>query len=64
MIRKTWHRSRLHRRCDCGAWIKPGDYYLSCVASPHHDDLGNPHWWRLFECEGCATKRGNVRVAA
>lgn len=58
MISARCRRSRKQRRCGCGKRIEKGDRYLEQVASPHHDDLGNPHWWRLAECEDCARRYG------
>lgn len=65
MQRTTRRRARRGRRCDqyrCGNLIAPGDHYLECVISPHHDDLGNVGWWRLIECAECATayQRGHL----
>lgn len=37
--------------------IKPGDTYYVHTAAPDHDDLGNPNWWHLKECEPCYLKR-------
>lgn len=59
MIRRTVRTSRLHRHCDgCRALIRPGERYVECVASPHHDDLANPMWWRLDDCAECSARRG------
>ena len=59
MIRNTARTSLKHRRCErCRGPIAPGDAYLSSVASPHHNDLGNPTWWRLVECRPCAESCG------
>lgn len=62
MIWRTIRKSQRVRCCSRGgcehAVIDIGDRYLSCVASPHHDDLGNTHWWRLVECESCAKRNG------
>lgn len=60
MTRTTTRRARKRFRCGCGATIRPGDRYLEHVASPHHDDLCNPHWWRVQECASCAERYGRV----
>lgn len=55
MVRNTVRRARRARRCSlCSARIPAGARYLESWASPHHDDLGNPSWWRLDECSACA----------
>lgn len=52
-------RARTPRRCDtCAAPIRPGDRYLSHVASPYHGELGNTGWWRYAECGACAERYG------
>ena len=57
MIRVETRTARKLTRCEgCGAHIEPGDRYLYHVASPHHDDLGNEHWWSLPECAACAAR--------
>lgn len=70
MIRSTAHTARKpHLCCDCNysggkPAIQPGDRYLSMVASPDHDDLGNRHWWRLKECAECAERHGRGHLLA
>lgn len=59
MIRSTVRTARRSRLCErCGNAIVTGERYREAVASPHHDDLGNPTWWRLAECESCAATCG------
>jgi hypothetical protein len=62
VIRTTSRTARKRRACDCGHSIVPGEPYLEHVASPHHQDLGNEHWWRLAECQACATRHGRGDV--
>jgi hypothetical protein len=58
MIRTQTRTARKFRSCGCGRSIKPGERYLSHVASPNHDDFGNERWWRLAECCDCAARYG------
>lgn len=59
MVRTTNRQSYRFRICDsCKGSIKVGDRYLEHVASPEHEDLGNPRWWRSRECEECARRYG------
>jgi hypothetical protein len=64
VIASVARRSRRHRRCDsCERWcIDAGTVYVSSVASPHHDDLGNPKWWRLDDCQECAMRHGTSHL--
>ena len=63
MIRTTRHRARRARRCDnCRSWITAGAVYLTHVASPNHDDLGNPGWWRMSECATCAHRYHRIHL--
>lgn len=67
MIRTEPRIARKVRRCEsCLSVIRPGDEYLEHVASPHHGDLDNEHWWRTWECADCATRygRGDILVHA
>jgi hypothetical protein len=63
VIRTTPRTAASIKRCDCGRAILPGDRYLEAVASPHHDDLGNPSWWRITECAECAHRHGHSVAA-
>ena len=61
MQQRRVRRARKQHRCDgidCNRVIKPGELYLSHIASPNHGDLGNLGWWRLLECADCAAKYG------
>ena len=59
MIRATRRTAHATRQCDtCRSRILPGDTYVSAVASPGHDDLGNTGWWRLADCATCARIHG------
>ena len=59
MVKTARHRSHRFRLCEsCRGSIKVGDLYLTHVASPDHDDLGNTHWWRTSECADCARRYG------
>lgn len=58
-----WTRVRTARKdywCEhCRSWtIKKGEEYLESRISPDHEDIGNEHWWRMVECEGCAERYG------
>lgn len=59
MNRITTRRAiKTHKCGPCHRDIEPGEVYLENVISPEHDDLGNPGWWRMAECAGCATRYG------
>jgi hypothetical protein len=65
MIRSTQRTANRPHRCErCGRIIVVGERYREAVASPHHDDLGNPTWWRLAECTQCAATCGRPIEAA
>jgi hypothetical protein len=49
---------KVHQCCRCAKDIRIGERYLSHVASPNDNDLGNVSWWREKECVPCAEKCG------
>lgn len=60
----AWARfctSRRHRVCvACHAGIERGQRYQRSTCTPNHDGMGNPRWWTLIHCVGCATRYGYV----
>lgn len=60
MTRATWRTARSHHRCECGRLINATDRYIEHVASPHHGEIGNTTWWRLYECADCAQRHGRA----
>lgn len=59
MIASLARTARKPHTCSrCHTQIRPGTRYLSTVASPNHDDLGNTGWWRIAECAACAATCG------
>ena len=63
MIRTEARTARKRHWCQtesvrCTIAIKPGDRYLTHVASPNHDGMGNEGWWPIAECAGCAELYG------
>jgi hypothetical protein len=61
VIRETMRTARKWRPCSsCGHGIDVGAVYREVVASPDHEGITGPHWWRLAECFACSDRYGHL----
>ncbi len=66
--RTTRRIARKAHRCGVKGWrhqgrvIQPGERYLEHVAAPNHEDIGNNHWLRSYECSDCAIRYGRAHL--
>ncbi|WP_431892699.1 hypothetical protein [Micromonospora haikouensis] len=62
---RTIRTARKQHTCEadtgtrCRTTIEPGDRYL-LASLPPNSEMGNPDWWRMKICRGCAEQYGQT----